>query len=166
MPGERIGLRARLMPPPAASLPGSYDFAQRAWFDRIGAVGTVLGDVSRAPGAGQGRQPLRARLSEHIHRQIEGSPGGIAAALVTGDRGAISAEDEEAMRRSGLAHLLSISGLHVTAVIGFAMLFARSFLETRLVPWLNRAFLGVGALASLAVALAIAGQCRRGCIQY
>lgn len=40
----------------------------------------------------------------------------------------------------------------------FAMLFARSFLEARLVPWLNRAFLGAGAVASLAVALAIAGQ--------
>ena len=125
VPGDRIGLRARLMPPPAASLPGGYDFAQRAWFDRIGAVGTVLGDVSRAPGAGQGGQPLRARLSEHIHGRVAGSPGGIAAALVTGDRGAISPDDEEAMRRSGLAHLLSISGLHVTAVIGFAMLLAR-----------------------------------------
>ncbi|HWT43018.1 MAG TPA: DUF4131 domain-containing protein, partial [Sphingopyxis sp.] len=48
--GETIGIRARLMPPPTASLPGGYDFAQRAWFDRIGAVGTVLGEVSRAPG--------------------------------------------------------------------------------------------------------------------
>src|SRR5690606_8137610 len=43
--GEAIGVRARLMPPPVASLPGGYDFAQRAWFDGIGAVGTVLGEV-------------------------------------------------------------------------------------------------------------------------
>src|SRR3546814_13556872 len=42
--GEAIGGRARLMPPPTANLPGGYDFAQRAWFDGIGAVGTVLGD--------------------------------------------------------------------------------------------------------------------------
>ncbi|HEX2812965.1 MAG TPA: ComEC/Rec2 family competence protein [Sphingopyxis sp.] len=123
-PGEFVGLRARLMPPPTASLPGGYDFAQRAWFDRIGAVGTVLGDVARSPGPRRGGQPLRARLSAHIHEQVAGSPGGIAAALVTGDRGAISPEDDEAMRRAGLAHLLSISGLHVTAVIGFAMLVA------------------------------------------
>ena len=123
-PGELVGLRARLMPPPTASLPGGYDFAQRAWFDRIGAVGTVLGDVARSPGERRGSQPLRARLSAHIHEQVAGSPGGIAAALVTGDRGAISPEDDEAMRRAGLAHLLSISGLHVTAVIGFAMLVA------------------------------------------
>jgi len=127
-PGEAIGLRARLMPPPSASLPGGYDFAERAWFDRIGAVGTALGRVARAPGAGAGEQPLRARLSAHIHAAVPGSPGGVAAALVTGDRGAISDEDAEAMRRSGLAHLLSISGLHVTAVIGFAMLLAMRLL--------------------------------------
>lgn len=120
--GETIGVRARLMPPPTASLPGGYDFAQRAWFDRIGAVGTVLGDIARAPAKGAATPPLRARLSAHIHSRVDGSAGGIAAALVTGDRGAISEVDEEAMRRSGLAHLLSISDLHVTAVVGFAKL--------------------------------------------
>ena len=126
--GEAIGVRARLMPPPVASLPGGYDFAQRAWFDGIGAVGTVLGEVARAPGRGAARPSVRVRLSAHIHGQIEGSAGGIAAALVTGDRGAISEADEEAMRRSGLAHLLSISGLHVTAVVTFAMLAAMRLL--------------------------------------
>ena len=147
-PGEAIGLRARLMPPPTASLPGGYDFAQRAWFDRIGAVGTVLGDVARAPGAGAGEQTLRARLSAHIHSQIDGSAGGIAAALVAGDRGAISEEDEEAMRRSGLAHLLSISGLHVTAVVGFAMFLAMSLLA------LSRRLALAGYVLPLAAAVA------------
>jgi competence protein ComEC len=120
--GEAIGVRARLMPPPTVSLPGGYDFAQRAWFDGIGAVGTVLGDVARARGAGGAAPSLRARLSAHVQSQVPGSAGGIASALVTGDRGAISDADAEAMRRSGLAHLLSISGLHVTAVVGFTML--------------------------------------------
>jgi len=147
-PGEAIGLRARLMPPPTASLPGGYDFAQRAWFDRIGAVGTVLGDIGRAPGAGDGVQTLRARLSDHIHGQIDGSAGGIAAALVAGDRGAISEADEEAMRRSGLAHLLSISGLHVTAVVTFAMLIAMSLLA------LSRRLALAGYVLPLAAAVA------------
>ena len=150
--GDRVGLRARLMPPPTASLPGGYDFAQRAWFDRIGAVGTILGEVETPPGAGRGGQPLRARLSAHIHDQVEGSPGGVAAALVTGDRGAISAEDDEAMRRAGLAHLLSISGLHVTAVIGFAM-----FVAMRLFA-LNRRFALAGHVLPVAAAVgALAG---------
>ena len=128
VPGEAIALRARLMPPPTAGLPGGYDFAQRAWFDRIGAVGTALGEVARAPGPGENWAPLRARLSAHIHEAVPGSPGGVASALVTGDRGAIRDADAEAMRRSGLAHLLSISGLHVTAVVGFAMLLAMRLL--------------------------------------
>lgn len=150
--GEVIGIRARLMPPPTASLPGGYDFAQRAWFDGIGAVGTVLGNVARAPGRGAATPPLRARLSAHIHRQIDGSAGGIAAALVTGDRGAISEEDDEAMRRSGLAHLLSISGLHVTAVVGFAM-----FLTLRLFALSRRLALAGYVLPLAAAAGAIAG---------
>lgn len=150
--GEIVGVRARLMPPPTASLPGGYDFAQRAWFDRIGAVGTVLGNVSRAPDTGAGTTPLRAQLSAHIHRQIPGSPGGIAAALVTGDRGAISEVDEEAMRRSGLAHLLSISGLHVTAVVGFAML-----LTMRLFALSRRLALAGHVLPLAAAAGALAG---------
>ena len=149
---EVIHVRARLMPPPTASLPGGYDFAQRAWFDGIGAVGTVLGDVSRASGREDTSPPLRVRLSAHIHGQIEGSPGGIAAALVTGDRGAISEEDDEAMRRSGLAHLLSISGLHVTAVVGFAM-----FVTLRLFALSRRLALAGYVLPLAAAAGAIAG---------
>jgi len=150
--GEMIGVRARLMPPPTASLPGGYDFAQRAWFDRIGAVGTVLGDISRTSASGPTMPPLRTRLSAHIHDQIEGSSGGIAAALVTGDRGAISEADEEAMRRSGLAHLLSISGLHVTAVVGFAM-----FLTLRLFALSRRLALAGYVLPLAAAAGALAG---------
>ena len=152
VPGDLMGLRARLMPPPTASLPGGYDFAQRAWFDRIGAVGTVLGDIVKAPRAGRGDPPLRARLSAHIHDQVAGSPGGVAAALVTGDRGAISVEDDEAMRRAGLAHLLSISGLHVTAVIGFVM-----FLAMRLFALSRRLALAGYVLPIAAAAGALAG---------
>lgn len=151
-PGDLVGLRARLMPPPTASLPGGYDFAQRAWFDRIGAVGTVLGQVAKPPGDRSGHQPLRARLSAHIHEQVAGSPGGVAAALVTGDRGAIAAADDEAMRRAGLAHLLSISGLHVTAVIGFTM-----FVAMRLFALSRRLALAGYVLPIAAAAGALAG---------
>lgn len=119
-PGAVIKLRARLMPPAPPSLPGGYDFSKRAWFDRIGATGTALGPVSVVK-EGAKSSGLRARLSAHIKTQLHGGEGAIAAALATGDQTGISDDDAEAMRRSGLAHLLSISGLHVTAVVGFAM---------------------------------------------
>jgi competence protein ComEC len=125
--GQRIRLRARLVPPPRAALPGAYDFARIAWFDRLGAIGRVLDPVAivaqpsrRAPG--DWLADARHRLTDHIRSKLEGEAGGIAAALVTDDQGAISETDAEAMRRSGLAHLPSISGLHVAAVVGATML--------------------------------------------
>src|SRR6201999_1127597 len=43
--GTYVKLKARLLPPAHATLPGGYDFARDAWFARIGAVGNVLGRV-------------------------------------------------------------------------------------------------------------------------
>ena len=118
--GAVIQLRARLMPPAMPALPGAYDFSERAWFLGLGATGQALGDIRILRPA----DPLfalsryRQQLSAHVQSQMPGAAGAIGATLATGDRGAIDEADAEAMRRSGLAHLLSISGLHVTAVVG------------------------------------------------
>jgi competence protein ComEC len=119
--GAIVRLRARLMPPPGAAVPGAYDFAQTAWFQGIGATGRGFAPVAvpRPAAAGPG---LRDGLAAHIERRLDGSAGGIAAALATGDVGSITEEDAEAMRTAGLAHLLSVSGLHITAVVGATML--------------------------------------------
>ncbi len=122
--GAVIQLRARLMPPAMSSLPGAYDFSRRAWFMELGATGQLLGDIQIIHPAEPSWEPFsampeyRQTLSAHVQSRMEGGAGAIGATLATGDRGAISDEDAEAMRRSGLAHLLSISGLHVTAVVG------------------------------------------------
>ena len=123
-PGAIIRMRARLMPPAGPALPGGYDFARRAWFQGIGATGSALGDITlHRPSL---YTPLfgdsRARLTGHIMENMPTGSGAIGAALVTGDQGHISEADAQAMRDSGLAHLLSISGLHVTAVVGFVFL--------------------------------------------
>ncbi len=118
--GALISFRARLAPPPTAALPGGYDFSRAAWFLGLSAVGQVLGDVTIARAAPP-NNGLRDQLTQHVRSQIDGSAGGIASAFASGDRGAIAPEDEEAMRASGLTHLLSISGLHVTAVVAAAM---------------------------------------------
>jgi competence protein ComEC len=122
--GAVVLTRARLMPPAGPTLPGGYDFARRAWFAGIGATGSALGPVvvHKPSSDAGGLAELRSMLSEHIREQMPGSAGAIGAALVTGDQGAIPESDAQAMRDSGLAHLLSISGLHVTAVVGFIFL--------------------------------------------
>ena len=131
--GAVVRLRARLMPPPDAAVPGAYDFAQVAWFAGIGATGRGFAPVRLiAPGDTGGG--LRARLTGHITARLPGSRGGIAAALATGDEGAITIADSEAMRRAGLAHLLSVSGLHITAAVGATMLLVMRLLA--LWPWL------------------------------
>ena len=130
--GAVIGLRARLMPPADAAVPGGYDFARVAWFAGIGATGRGFAPVRvirRAAGEG-----LRAGLTSHILSRLPGSRGGIAAALATGDEGAITLADADAMRRAGLAHLLSVSGLHITAAVGATMLLVMRLLA--LSPWL------------------------------
>jgi competence protein ComEC len=121
-PGAVLRLRARLVPPPGPAVPGAYDFTRVAWFDGIGATGRAFAPVTVVKPETQAGGGLRNRLTGHIQRQVAGSAGGIAAAFVTGDRGAIGEAEDEAMRRAGLAHLLSISGLHVTAVVGATML--------------------------------------------
>jgi competence protein ComEC len=157
--GAKVRLRARLVPPAAPMLPGGYDFARSAWFSGIAATGSVLGPVKvLEPGSRGGRlRQLQRSLSDHVRARIGGSPGTIAAALASGDRGAIAESDEDAMRDSGLAHLLSVSGLHVSAVVAAAYLMALKLLA--LIPWLAlRVRLpllaaGAGALAGIGYTL-------------
>ncbi|HEY5710263.1 MAG TPA: ComEC/Rec2 family competence protein, partial [Allosphingosinicella sp.] len=125
--GARIRLRAWLMPPAPMAVPGGYNFSQTAWFQQIGGTGRALDVAILAPAASQGFAARlavwRQRLSAHIRERLgAGGESGIAAALATGDQYGIGEEDADAMRRSGLAHLLSVSGLHLTAVVGAVML--------------------------------------------
>lgn len=152
--GALVAVRARLLPPAEAAVPGAYDFALQAYFSGIGATGKALPPVRvLRPAPPDGLAAWRADLSRHIRAQLPGGEGGIAAALATGDQGAISEADQEAMRRSGLAHLLSISGLHVSALIaGVIFLFYRLLaLSPRLALRVNLMLVaaGAGALAGI-----------------
>ncbi|MEM8695150.1 MAG: ComEC/Rec2 family competence protein [Pseudomonadota bacterium] len=165
--GAWVSLEARLMPPPRAAVPGVYDFSQRAWFEGIGATGRAWGDIEiiRPASGGSWRgwlEERRARLAAHVAEQVGGGEGAIAATLATGDRGRIGEDDAEAMRRSGLAHLLAISGLHVTAVIGVTMLLVLKLLAASPRLALNAPLIliaaGSGALAGLAYTLFTGSQ--------
>ena len=134
--GARIRLQARLMPPAPPMLPGSYDFARAAWFSGLAATGSAQGavEVLAAAPTGSVIARLQRAVSAHVRARLDGSAGAIAAAFASGDRGAIAAADEDAMRDAGLTHLLSISGLHVSAVIAATWLIALRLLA--LWPWL------------------------------
>ncbi len=150
--GATIRLRARLMPPPQPAVPGAYDFARVAWFGGIGATGRGFAPVVMERGGEAGGGP-RAALTAHITGRLDGSIGGIASALATGDEGAIEEADAEAMRRAGLAHLLSVSGLHITAVVAATMVLVARLLA--LSPWLalHARIPLIGALAGAGAAI-------------
>lgn len=134
--GAQVRLRARLVPPAPPMLPGGYDFARAAWFAGLSATGTGLGPVTIVrPSDSRGwLSGVQAALSRHVRAQVPGSAGAIAAAYASGDRGAIAPADDAAMRDAGLAHLLSISGLHVSAVVAAGYFLAIKLLA--LWPWL------------------------------
>ena len=157
-PGAVVALRARLTGPPSMALPGSHDFARDSWFRGEGGTGRALGPVEvKVPAETTGLDALRTRLDRHIRGQLSTRSGGIATAIVTGDQNAVGEEDAEAMRRSGLTHLLSVSGLHLAAVVGGAMLLTLRLLA--LSPYLalrfNLVLVGasVGALAGVGYTL-------------
>jgi competence protein ComEC len=56
---------------------------------------------------------------------LPGSTGGVASALITGKRGAITEEVKQAFRDSGLSHLLAIAGLHLGLVGAFVFFAVR-----------------------------------------
>jgi competence protein ComEC len=162
VPGATISLRAWIMPPAPMAVPGAYDFSRAAWFQQIGGTGRVLDIAVTAPPTSQSLAARiagwRQNLSVHIREELgNNGEGGIAAALATGDQFGIPDEDAEAMRRSGLAHLLSVSGLHLTAVVGAVMLLTLKLLA--LSPALALRFrliliaAAAGALAGIAYTL-------------
>lgn len=136
-PGDTIAILAKLMPPPEPAAPGGYDFARAAWFKGLGAVGFGIGRPEPAPRLGPlpfWRSVLAAveRWREDISLRITTAmpgPGGLVIdALVTGEQGSIPRDVVEALRDSGLSHLLAISGLQITIMAGAFFLLARVLL--------------------------------------
>ncbi|WP_051241477.1 ComEC/Rec2 family competence protein [Stappia stellulata] len=135
--GNAVRLRARLMPPAPAVMPGGYDYSFRAFFDGVGASGfafgapekTDLGPVPRDLRLMAGIDGLRRTIAERILQTLgTGVAGGLAVALIVGDRSSIPPETTEALRTAGLAHILAISGLHMALFAGAVFFSVRAVL--------------------------------------
>ena len=123
-----------LRPPPSPTLPGDYDFRRQAYFQKLGAVGYVQGrcrgGVLGAPDSMRDQAALwisaqRRLLSSYVNEAAGERAGGLAAALIAGDRSFLRPEDQNALRDTGLAHLLAISGLHLSIVGGLTFFLIR-----------------------------------------
>lgn len=125
--GERWTLTVRLKRPHGTVNPGGFDL--EAWLLQQGfrATGYVRSDpanIRQNVFAGRWRdyvQRARERIRERINRALPDAPyAGVIVALAIGDQRAIPETQWTVFNRTGIAHLVSISGLHVTVFAAFA----------------------------------------------
>jgi competence protein ComEC len=120
-PGERWELSVRLKAPHGHVNPHGFDYELWLWEQGLQATGYVRAGPRDPPPrrleATWARPVERARhaVRDAIQAQVtDARLAGVLAALVVGDQGAIERADWDVFRATGVAHLMSISGLHVT----------------------------------------------------
>ena len=142
-PGRGVRCFAKLAPPQAPLAPRSFDAQRRAFFEGVGATGFAFGRCRPvwigAPEDWRDRLTVqiaahRRELTEWVARAAPSQGGAVAAALITGDQSLIDQTTLTALRDSGLGHLLSVSGLHMSIVAG--MSFAAVLFACALIPGL------------------------------
>ena len=115
--GERVQGRFILSAPASGSRVSLYadGIALQAEMDEDGSELTVLGES----GSFRARtHRLQQRLSASLRRRMDGKTGGVLAAMTTGDRSYLSSAMRSAYRGAGLAHVLVVSGMHVSILCG------------------------------------------------
>ena len=121
--GDRLLAPLRLAPIPGPILPGAYDGQFHSYFTGVGAYGSATGDVERIAEGGEFGlarqvQALRETIGKRIAGVLSGDTAAIGKAMVVGDQGGITDETRDLMAAAGLAHIYSISGLHLSIVAG------------------------------------------------
>ncbi|RMX08429.1 ComEC family competence protein [Corticibacter populi] len=138
--GDRWRLPLRLRQPSGSLNPLAFDYERWLWEQGVQATAYVrvaspddaaggwtpqwLGDSGRFR-LERYRQQVRDRIETYLDGHGDSSPwrrsAGVIAALVTGEQRAIDQQDWEVFRITGVAHLMAISGLHVTMFAWLAM---------------------------------------------
>ncbi len=131
-PGDIINADVFLLPLPSPTHAGAFDFQRQLYFQGIGAVGYVR-DVEEITKSDKGwfikraAENVRFALGQEILNASPNEAAGFLLAIMTGERKALSKGLQEDMRRSGLAHLLAISGLHMGMLGGTLFFLIRFF---------------------------------------
>lgn len=116
---DRIAFRALLQPPNRKEFSDDFDYTLDARMKKIGAYGFVIGEAHILREAEISsldswfinlREKIRARISNNLNADEKA----IALAFLIGEQNEISKELMQKIRSSGLAHLLSISGFHLS----------------------------------------------------
>lgn len=125
-PHQVFSFKCVLLPPQGPPHPHGYDFRRHAYFEGMSAVGYI---TSR-PHPLTVDTPftlydIRHKLTQYLRNNLEGVYGHMAAALITGDRSGLPDNLRQAFANAGVAHVLAISGLHLSLVAGLFFFFLR-----------------------------------------
>ncbi len=164
-PGDTIRSRVRFYPVPGPVVPNGFDTQFHAYFAGIGAYGNTIGVAERIA-SGDARAPeriiegIRRAIAARIDAVLPQPSAGVARALITGDQSAVTEASREMLATAGLAHVLSVSGLHLTLVAMLVMATLRGGLA--LAGGLDRfvsvkRVAAVGAMAAALAYFAISG---------
>ena len=126
VPGQRWKFKVKLKRPYGSLNPHTFDFERWAFHQNYGASGSVrtgelLSDREIRLMEFELRMELaRWHLRKKIHSMLPADAryGGVLVALVMGDQNAIDQDDWQVFNATGIGHLISISGLHVTMLAG------------------------------------------------
>ncbi|HEV7719601.1 MAG TPA: ComEC/Rec2 family competence protein [Arsenicitalea sp.] len=140
-PGDIVSAKIRFYSVPGPVLPGGFDSQFHAYFDGVGAYGNTYGAVQIVqPGEASAPdrviQTVRRAIAARIDAVLSQPASWIARSMITGDQSGVTQEARDVMAKAGIAHVLSISGLHLTLVAGGV--FAALRIGLSLLPGLSR----------------------------
>jgi len=159
--GDRWRFTVRLKAPHGNRNPHGFDSELWMWEQGLHASGHVRTGARDAPPAllaATWRRPIersREAVRDAVFERVpDRAQAGVIAALVTGDQGAIDRAGWDVFRATGVAHLMSISGLHITMFAWLAahfvgLLWRRSTRLMLCVPAQQAALVGGVLLAAL-----------------
>lgn len=138
-PGQIWEVTAFLKTPTGSSNPGAFDYEGHLFAQGVLAIGSIRGEpvwISDTPEfwsvhlvAERWRHHLRQAMMPYVEHSRW---GGVLLALSIGDQASINAQDWLVFNRTGLTHLVSISGSHVTFLAALsAWLFSRLWRQMR-----------------------------------
>ncbi|OGQ05382.1 MAG: DNA internalization-related competence protein ComEC/Rec2 [Deltaproteobacteria bacterium RIFCSPLOWO2_12_FULL_44_12] len=144
--GDRLRFKTSLRLPKDFQNPGAFESSLYFRSQGIDALGFVSDPrwITRLPGEqssgfGAFLEKVRKDLRKNVLKNTSESGGAFILSLLIGERQLLGPEREEAFRKSGVTHILSISGLHVTMV---SILFWGLFSFLVALPFLSRFVLG------------------------
>jgi competence protein ComEC len=161
--GERWQLTLRLKQPHGSSNPHGFDFEVWALENNIRAVGYVHNKgnnvrlAARADGVFYRIETWREMVRNKFNTTLSNAPySAVLSALAIGDQSNIPQSQWQIFTRTGVNHLMSISGLHITmlASLGFALTYWLWRRSVQLTLWLPAR--KAAALIALLVALGYA----------